>query len=82
MGKTDAHNICTGAKVDEGVRSVTVAKDASPSVNWGTRHTDFEHKLGEEKWDQGPFVNIHLIKILFFLVFLMLCFDDFQSFCF
>lgn len=32
----------------------------------GTRHTDFEHKLGEEKWDRGPFVNIHLIKILFF----------------
>lgn len=43
----------------------------------GTRHKVFEHKLGEEKWDRGPFVNIHLIKILF-----TLCLDYFQSFCF
>lgn len=57
--------LCTGAKVDKVGSPWQWPRTLLPVIQ-GTRHTDFEHKLGEEKWDRGPFVNIHLIKILFF----------------
>lgn len=82
MGKTDTHNICTGAKIDKvgggrvcdnGLGRFSLCDSGDEA--YGFLNTSWVKK----KWDRGPFVNIHLIKILFFFFF-TLGFDYFQSF--
>lgn len=67
--RTDAkdsstHNICTRVKSRQNGKLMVMVYSVSPYVIQGMGHCVLEHKLDEEKCVRGPFVNIHLIKIL------------------